>query len=123
MRAATKRASTTTETIDRQADYIAGRIEDGADEVTRKTVGEPDAHPYIANVVRGLGAAGITIALIIVVLNQVFTLDIVNNSSGPFDVSTVEGPLIGALGLLALALLVGGARVVMNQMGGSNGGL
>jgi len=86
------------------------------------TYGEPDANPFIAGVVRALGGAGITIALIIVVLNQVFTLDIVNSSSGPFQISTVTGPMAGALGLLALAILVGGARIVMNQMG-SGGGL
>jgi len=72
--------------------------------------------------VRALGGAAITIALVIVVLNEVFTLNIVSNSSGPFSVDNVQGPTAGALGLLALALLVGGARVVMNQMGG-NGGL
>jgi len=77
----------------------------------------------IARVVRALGAAAITIALMIVVLNEIFTLSIVNNSEGPFSVDTIQGPMAGALGLLSLGILVGGARVVMGQMGGGSGGL
>lgn len=86
---------------------------------------DADAKAQIAGVVRALGAAGITIALMIVILNQVFAMEMVNNTSGPFDVGTIQGPLAGALGLLGLGIFVGGARVVMRQLGGggNNGGL
>jgi len=77
----------------------------------------------IAGVVRALGAAGITIALMVVVLNEIFTLNIVNDTNGPFSVDTIQGPMAGALGLLSLGILVGGARVVMGQLGNGGGGL
>ncbi len=86
---------------------------------------DADAKAQIAGVVRALGAAGITIALMVVILNQVFSMDMVSNTSGPFSVDTIQGPLAGALGLLGLGIFVGGARVVMRQLGGGggNGGL
>jgi len=107
--------------VDEASRQVAEETERRADDFTRQYIGEPDENPFISGVVRALGGAGITVALIIVVLNQVFTLDIVSNSSGPFATSTVTGPMAGALGLLALAILVGGARVVMNQMGNGGG--
>ncbi|MFW5918485.1 MAG: hypothetical protein ACOCR0_03275 [Haloferacaceae archaeon] len=83
---------------------------------------EADGQAQIAGVVRALGAAGITIALMVVILNQVFEMDMVNETDGPFDVDVIEGPLSGALGLLGLGIFVGGARVVMRQLGGGGNG-
>ena len=71
--------------------------------------------------IRQLIGAGIILGLGIVILNQVFSMDMVSNSSGPFEIATVTDPLGAALGIMGLALFVGGARVIMNQMGGTGG--
>lgn len=71
--------------------------------------------------IRQLIGAGIILGLGIVILNQVFSMDMVTNTSGPFSISTVTSPLGAALGIMGLALFVGGARVIMNQMGGGGG--
>lgn len=71
--------------------------------------------------IRQLIGAGIILGLGVVILNEVFTMDMLQNSSGPFSVATVTDPLGAALGIMGLALFVGGARVIMNQMGGGGG--
>lgn len=89
-------------------------IEDGLDE-------EFDTSYGITVSIRQVIGAGIILGLGIVILNQVFTLNIMQNSSGPFNITTVTSPLGAALAILGLAIFVGGARIVMNQMGGGGG--
>ena len=72
--------------------------------------------------IRQVIGAGIILGLGIVILNKVFSMEMVAQSSGPFDISTVTSPLGAALGILGLAIFVGGARIIMNQMGGTGGG-
>ena len=72
--------------------------------------------------IRQVIGAGIILGLGIVILNKVFSMEMVAQSSGPFDISTVTSPLGAALGILGLAIFVGGARIIMNQMGGGAGG-
>lgn len=71
--------------------------------------------------IRQVIGAGIILGLGIVILNQVFGMDMVQNTSGPFSIDTVTSPLGAALAILGLAIFVGGARIIMNQMGGSGG--
>jgi len=82
---------------------------------------EFDTSLGITVAIRQLIGAGIILGLGIVILNQVFGMDMVQSTSGPFEIGTVTSPLGAALGIMGLALFVGGARVIMNQMGGGGG--
>lgn len=74
----------------------------------------------IMRAVRTVGGAMIGIAVLVVVLNEVFELDAVANSSGEFggvidSLTSVGG---AALGLLVIGLLVLAANRVMGFFGG-----
>lgn len=76
------------------------------------------ARMMISQVVQKVGGAMITIALVGVVVNQVLTTSVVNNTSGPLNVVDQLGTTgQAAIGFLILALLVMAARVIMNIMG------
>jgi hypothetical protein len=76
------------------------------------------ARMMISAVVQKVGGAMITIALVGVVVNQVLTTSVVNNSSGPLNVVNQLGTTgQAAMGFLILALLVLAAKVIMNIMG------
>jgi len=70
--------------------------------------------------VRVIGGAMIGIAVLVVVLNEVFALNSVSNSSGPFSDVITQLQNIGgaALGLIVIGLLVAGANRVMGFFGG-----
>jgi hypothetical protein len=72
--------------------------------------------------VRVIGGAMIGIAVLVVVLNEVFALNSVSNSTGPFSEVITQLENIGgaALGLIVIGLLVAGANRVMAFFG--NGG-
>jgi hypothetical protein len=74
----------------------------------------------IMRAVRVIGGALIAIAMITVVLSEVFALDAVNVSSGPFsgvyDTLTTTGP--AALTLLVVGLIVLAANNIMGLFGG-----
>ncbi len=74
----------------------------------------------IMGAVRMIGGAMIGIAVLVVVLNEVFSLDSIANSSGPFSDVTdqLKGTGGAALGLLVIGLLVVGANRVMGFFGG-----
>ena len=74
-------------------------------------------------VVRVIGGAMIGIAVLVVVLNQVFSLDAIANNSGPFSgvITSLENTGGAALGLLVIGLLVVGANRVMGFFGGGGG--
>lgn len=65
-----------------------------------------------------VGKGLVSIGLIVVILNEVFTIDSINNSTGPFAgvISTVENIGSAALTLLTLAFLVLGGAVAMRYM-------
>jgi len=70
--------------------------------------------------VRVLGGSMIGIAILVVVLNEVFSLNQISNSSGPFAsvIESLQTTGGAALGLLVIGLLVLGANRVMGFFGG-----
>lgn len=68
--------------------------------------------------VKTIARALVTVALSVVILNQIFTIDAVNNSSGPFTglISTVENIGGAAITLTVVGLLVLGGAVAMSFM-------
>lgn len=74
----------------------------------------------IMDAVRIIGGAMIGIAVLVVVLNEVFSLEQINNSSGSFSgvIDSLESTGGAALGLLVIGLLVLGANRVMAFFGG-----
>jgi hypothetical protein len=71
-------------------------------------------------VVRVIGGSMIGIAILVVVLNEVFALDQIANSSGAFSgvIDSLKSTGGAALGLLVIGLLVVGANRVMSFFGG-----
>jgi hypothetical protein len=67
---------------------------------------------------KAIGKGLMTVALVVIVLNQLFTLSIINNSSGPFSglISTVENLGTAALTLVVIGFIVLGASVAMSYM-------
>jgi len=65
-----------------------------------------------------IGAGLMTVALVVIVLNQLFTLEIVNNTSGPFasTIDTVESIGGGALTIVVVGFLVLAGAVAMSFM-------
>lgn len=108
------------ETIAEEAEKKAEDGVEDSDSVFESLKAEAAYHITVS--IRQLIGAGIILGLGIVILNQVFTMNLVTGTSGPFAVSTVTDPLGAALAIMGLALFVGGARVIMSQMGGGNGG-
>jgi len=90
---------------------------DAVDKLERRT---GFSQAKIMNTVRVIGGAMIGISVLVVVLNEVFSLDAISNSTGEF--SGVIDQLINiggaALGLLVIGILVLGANRVMNFFGG-----
>lgn len=74
----------------------------------------------IMDAVRIIGGAMIGIAVLVVVLNEVFSLEQINNSSGAFTsvIDSLKSTGGAALGLLVIGLLVLGANRVMAFFGG-----
>jgi len=74
----------------------------------------------IMNTVRVIGGAMIGIAVLVVVLNEVFALDQISNSSGAFSgvIDSLESTGAAALGLIVIGILVLGANKVMQFFGG-----
>lgn len=84
----------------------------------------PDDTMGIVDEARMFGAAVVVIAITVVVVNEVLTVDIISNSSGPFTgvINDLETTGVAAMGLLVVGLLVVAGRVVMGFMGGGGGG-
>ncbi len=74
----------------------------------------------IMRTVRVIGGAMIGISVLIVVLNEVFALDAITNSSGQFSHVIDQLVSIGGagLGLLVIGILILAANRVMNFFGG-----
>ena len=78
------------------------------------------AEAYIMGTVRALGGAMIGIAVLVLVLNEVFTLEAMNVSNGPFAgvLDSLQSTGGAALGLIVIGLLVLAANRVMGFFGG-----
>lgn len=81
------------------------------------------AQAEVMRTVRVIGGAMIGIAVLVVVLNEVFSIDSIANSSGPFsgitDSLTTTG--VAAMSLLVVGLLVAAANRIMGFFGGPGG--
>lgn len=78
------------------------------------------SHAHMMAFVRFVGAGIIGISVVVLVLNEVFTLDAMS-SEGPFSSVTDSLTSTGAaaIGLLVIGLLVAAARGVMMFFGGT----
>lgn len=92
-------------------------IDVGAATVTRSDY----ATAGVMQTVRILGGAMIGIAVLVVVLNEVFSLEAINGTEGEFSgvVSSLTSTGSAALGLLVIGLLVLAANRVMGFFGGN----
>lgn len=79
-----------------------------------------DVRLNMMGVVRVIGGSMIGIAILVVVLNEVFALDQISNSTGAFSgvIDSLKSTGGAALGLLVIGLLVVGANRVMSFFGG-----
>jgi len=86
------------------------------DKLQRRT-GQSNAH--IMGAVRMIGGAMIGIAILALVLTEVFTLDAMDVEEGPFEgvMDSLESTGAAALGLLVIGLLVLAANRVMGFFG------
>jgi len=77
----------------------------------------------IMGTVRLLGGAMIGIAVLVVVLNEVFSLDTISNGTGPFSgiTDSLQSTGVAAMSLLVVGLLVVAANRVMGFFGGRGG--
>lgn len=98
--------------------FTHSAIRTGHDSVAR--LDERTERLDMMQTVRVIGGAMIGIAILVVVLNEVFSLDSINNSTGSFSgvIDSLESTGGAALGLLVIGLLVLGANRVMNFFGG-----
>jgi len=78
------------------------------------------ARADIMNTVRVIGGAMIGLAVLVVVLDEVFSINSISNSSGPFSgvIDSLESTGVAALSLLVIGLLVAAANQVMGFFGG-----
>jgi hypothetical protein len=97
-----------------------GVLQTGASAVSELENRTAFSNGNIMGTVRVIGGAMIGIAVLIVVLNSVFALDSVTNSSGPFSgvIQQLENIGGAALGLIVIGLLVAAANRVMGFFGG-----
>jgi hypothetical protein len=81
------------------------------------------AHQSLRTAIMGIGGALITAFMVIVVLSEVFSLDIISQASGPFGNLTSDFVNYGTAGmaLVGIAIIVGAAAVAMNSFGGMGG--
>ena len=112
-------------TPDRETDEPEFQVVDEKGHVVKETTASEYtdselAEAAIMGVVRVIGGAMIGIAVLVVVLNQIFSLESIANSSGPFAgvVDSLEGTGVAALSLLVVGLLVAAANRVMGFFGG-----
>jgi hypothetical protein len=78
-----------------------------------------DAELPIMGQVRMIGGAVVGIAVITLVVNEVLTIDSINNSSGPFTgvIDSLETTGVAAMTLLVVGLVVAAAGAIMSFMG------
>lgn len=74
----------------------------------------------IMQTVQLVGSAVVAIAIIVIVVNEVLTTDVVENTTGPFDpiIDRIGSTGVAAMSLLVVGLLVAAASQLMNFMRG-----
>lgn len=74
----------------------------------------------IMQAVRLVGGAVITIAVVVLVVNEVLTVQAINNTSGPFApvIDSLGTTGVAAMTLLVIGLIVVAANQIMGFMGG-----
>ena len=77
----------------------------------------------VMGAIRVIGGALIMLGVILVVLNEVYTLDTIANSTGPFadQITAAQNTGGSALGLLIIGLLAAAGARVMGMFGGGGG--
>jgi hypothetical protein len=90
------------------------------DELSGEADADGMAQAKIMGTVRVILGAMIGLAVGIVVLNEVFSLQSVSNSTGPFSevITQIENIGGAALGLIVIGLLVAAANQIMSFFGG-----
>lgn len=78
----------------------------------------------VVQAARLLGGAVITIAITVVVVNEVLTVNAINNTTGPFTgvIDSLDTTGVAAMSLLVVGLLVYAGQKIMGFMGGGGGG-
>lgn len=111
-----RQRSTTQKLIDLGRRTVTDGIDDGVAQADEQDWSEAE----IMRTVRIIGGAMIGISVLIVVLNEVFALDAITNSSGQFSHVIDQLVSIGGagLGLLVIGILILAANRVMNFFGG-----
>jgi len=109
---------TTEPSIDRSNDSA---LNVGASAVDQLSDATGLSHGSIMRTVRVMGGALIGISIMVVVLNEIFALDAIANSTGEFSgvIDSLETTGSAALGLLVIGLLVLAANQVMGFFGGN----
>ena len=78
------------------------------------------AQAEVMRTVRVIGGAMIGISVLVIVLNEVFSINSISNSTGPFSgiIDSLESTGVAAMSLLVVGLLVAAANRVMGFFGG-----
>lgn len=98
---------------------------DLAGTVTDSELSAPErTRAAMTGMIRGIGAGVIAAFMVIVVLSQVYSLDIVSQGSGPFANLTSDYVDYGtaAMSLVGIGLIVGGAGYAMSMFNGWGSG-
>ena len=84
-----------------------------------RPLANPDAYMGIMREVQVIGGAVIMIAIVVIVVNEVLTVDAVNDSEGPFSgvIDSLETTGVAAMTLLVVGLLVVAAVALMRYFG------
>jgi len=103
-----------------QAMSSGGALSAGQGAVNKLSSRTGYSEAAIMNTVRVIGGAMIGISVLVVVLNQVFALDAISNSSGTFSgvIDSLQTTGAAGLGLLVIGILVLAANRVMGFFGG-----
>jgi len=100
------------------ADFAPSSIVGQSDLLKNEQAAER-ASAGIMQQVRLIAGAMIGISVLVIVLNEVFSLDSIANGSGPFQgvIDSLESTGSAALGLLVIGLLVVAANAIMGFFG------
>lgn len=112
-------------TADDDADEYDFQVVDEKGHVVKTTTTEEWeeeglAQAEIMGTVRVIGGAMIGISVLVIVLNEVFSINSISNSTGPFAgiIDSLESTGVAAMSLLVVGLLVAAANRVMGFFGG-----
>lgn len=110
---------------------LAGSIREAftatvGDAVTDAAAESHTTQAFFVNMIRRLAAAAIAFVVVVLLMVQLWTMDMVANADGPFSglLDDIQTVLMGAFGLIALGLFAYAANAAMSALnfGGGNGG-